>query len=161
MNYTKWDIDELNRAKINHSDAAYMSDYGMPNLRHDELEFSTGLLLPANKATDCHRIGTYGILNDLLLYVRESSAGVWTIDEATSQPVLVNSSARAFSNFIALREKYLLDVGKLLPATIQETFISVIKKAMEAIDPSAFSEGTVWGPFMEDICNQAAYYGEL
>jgi hypothetical protein len=160
MNRIKWDAAALGKAEINESDAEFLSKYGLPNLEHDELVFSTDELAATIASTDCHRIGTYGILNNVPLFVRESTPGVWTIDEDTNELVLVNSSARAFAQFIALREKYLLDMGKLLPPKVQQAFVSVIKSAMEDIDLVAFAGNSLWGPFMEDVGNQAAFYDD-
>jgi hypothetical protein len=42
---------------------------------------------------------------------------------------------------------------------MQAPFVFVIKKAMESIDPAAFTSGAFWAPFMEDICNEVTYYG--
>lgn len=158
MNRVKWERTALENARINSSDSEFMAKYGMPNLKSDELEFSTNYLLKALNGTDCHRIGTYGILNDVHLFVRESVAGVWIVDEDTTQLILVNSSTSALSNFIGLREKYLLDIEMYLPAKLREEFVTIVKKTMEEIDPTVMTTNGIWGPFMQDMCNQLVYY---
>jgi hypothetical protein len=156
----KWDDAALQRANINSADREFMINFGLPILKHDELEFSTHLLLPVVEGTDCHRIGTYGILNDVPLFVRQSVSGVWTISKEGNQPILVNSTTRTFSHFIGLRENYLLNINKWLPCRVQQDFVRVIIKAMEDIDPPAMASRCLWSAFMEDIFNQAAYHGD-
>ncbi|MEZ6141900.1 MAG: SUKH-4 family immunity protein [Zavarzinella sp.] len=160
MNETKWEASALANSNINESDAEYLATHGLPNLKHDNLEFAVDQLGTQPEGTDCHQVGTYGILNDVPLYVRESTAGVWSIDEDSNEFILVNSSVRSFAQFVSLRERYLLDMNKLLPAKVQEQFVLAIKAAMEDIDSAAFGESSLWGPFIDDICNQVAFYEE-
>lgn len=160
MNRTKWEIEILEKMNINPTDREFLAQIGLPNLKHDELEFSNTLLAEVFEGTDCHRIGTYGILNEVPLFIRETIPGIWTIDEETNEPLSVNSTTKTFSKFISLREKYLLDIGVLIPPQIQEEFVLVIKKAMEKIDPIAMATSCIWNPFMEDICNQVTYYDD-
>ncbi len=159
MNRIKWKKTDLENAHINSLDSEFMEKCGLPNLQNDELEFFVDKLIPTINGTDCHYVGKYGILNDVPLYVRESIKGIWTIDEVSNNPILVNSSTKIFSKFIELRQKYLLDIGKLIPSTMQEEFVLIIKKTMEEIDEPAIKNSLVWGPFMEDLCNQSVYYG--
>jgi len=158
MNRTKWEASALANAKINESEAEYLATHGLPNLKHDELEFAVDQLGRQPEGTDCHQVGTYGILNDVPLFVRESTGGMWTIDEDSNEFILVNSSARSFVQFVSLREKYLLDMNKLLPSKVQEQFVLVVRAAMEDIDSAAFGENSLWGPFIGDVCNQVAFY---
>ena len=140
MHRTRWRRAVLNDMCINEIDHDFMATVGLPHLQHDDLEFFTNPVLPTHEGTDCHRIGTYGLFNDCPLFVRESVSGVWTVDEETNEPLLVNSSAKTFSQFVGLREKYLLDMSKYLPDEVQEEFVVVIKKAMKHIDPIAMEE---------------------
>ena len=157
MERTKWNPAHLSKAQINPIDSEFLSRLGLPSLKNDELTYSPELLPDSIEGTDCHLIGICGIWNDLPLYVRESTAGVWMINENDGQPVMINSSCNAFSRFLGLREKYLLDMGQYLPAKVQFAFVMIIRKAMQEIDQAAMTVESFWDLSMQDVADEVTF----
>ena len=100
MERTKWNPAHLSKAQINPIDSEFLSRLGLPSLKNDELTYSPELLPDSIEGTDCHLIGIYGIWNDLPLYVRESTAGVWMIiyqkDGGTQGHTVTTATAGGF-----------------------------------------------------------------
>ncbi len=152
MSRTKWDKAALESAKINSADSEFMADIGLKGLDSNELAYAPQDLAAVVPGTDCHRIGAM-TLGEVPLYVRESIAGVWTIDETQGRPVLVNSSARTFSLFVVLWQKYLCDFTQHVPQRYQERFLRVIQDSMKELDSAAFYSESHWSFFMEHLCD--------
>ena len=154
---TKWPQAFLTELDVTADDQEFLVNCGLPNLEADELCFFTEPKHTKCNTLDCYWIGTFGIFNDIPLVVRPKIPGIWTIDDKTSKPIMANSSARLFSRFVGIRHKYLLDFEAFIPNDLRFDFVTIIKKAMEEIDPEAMASETIWGQFMDDMSNHAVY----
>lgn len=156
----KWNDEQLEQLTLNPTDSRYLAKIGLPVVDEQALKYKDRMQRFDFLDQQLILFGELRLAGEIPLYLRPDEMGVWAIDIEKNQLGQMNSSAESFAKFILLREKYLLDFPQLIPTSIHREFVSLVAKAMTAIDSKAMAKEGFWLPYMYDMQEYSTDYSD-